>query len=106
MDLGAEHGAGRFLTGDNSAGFSRHVRTPPTLSLRPHLLKAFFLTLSLAANAQLDYVDPSIGSVSFLLEPTRPTVSLPNSLLRMYPVRKDGVDDQIRFFPLTIISHR
>lgn len=56
--------------------------------------------------AQVDYVDPTIGNVGFLLEPTRPTVSLPNSMVRVYPVRKDGLDDQIHSFPLTIISHR
>jgi predicted alpha-1,2-mannosidase len=58
------------------------------------------------ARAQVDYVDPSIGNVGQLLEPTRPTVSLPNSMVRVYPVRKDGLDDQIHSFPLTIISHR
>jgi predicted alpha-1,2-mannosidase len=58
------------------------------------------------ALAQLDDVDPTIGGEGFLLEPTRPTVSLPNSMVRVYPVRKDQVDDQISSFPLTIISHR
>ena len=56
--------------------------------------------------AQVDEVDPTIGNVSILLEPTRPTAYLPNSMVRMYPVRKDGLDDQIRYFPLTILSHR
>src|ERR1039458_4655248 len=41
-----------------------------------------------------------------MLEPTRPTVSLPNSMVRVYPVRGDQLDDQIHSFPLTIISHR
>lgn len=58
------------------------------------------------ASAQVEYVDPTIGNVGHLLEPTRPTVSLPNSMVRVYPVRKDGLDDQIHSFPLTIISHR
>jgi predicted alpha-1,2-mannosidase len=58
------------------------------------------------AQAQVDYVDPAIGGQGFLLEPTRPTVQLPNSMVRVYPVRKDQLDDQIRSFPLTIISHR
>src|SRR2546425_5427637 len=56
--------------------------------------------------AQVEYVDPSMGGQGFMLEPTRPTVSLPNSIVRVYPVRKDQLDDQIRSFPLTIISHR
>lgn len=59
-----------------------------------------------SARAQLEYVDPTIGGEGFLLEPTRPTVSLPNSMVRFYPVRKDQLDDQIHSFPLTIISHR
>src|SRR5450759_1962278 len=54
----------------------------------------------------VDYVDPGIGGVGHLLQPTRPTVQLPNQMIRMYPVRKDYLDDQIRFFPLTLISHR
>jgi len=58
------------------------------------------------AQAQVDYVDPTMGGQGVLLEPTRPTVSLPNSMVRVYPVRKDQLDDQIRSFPLTIISHR
>jgi len=56
--------------------------------------------------AQVEYVTPSIGNVGHLLEPTRPTVSLPNSMVRVYPVRRDGLDDQVHSFPLTIISHR
>jgi predicted alpha-1,2-mannosidase len=64
-----------------------------------------FLCASLSY-AQVDYVDPAMGGQGFLLEPTRPTVSLPNSMVRVYPVRKDHLDDQIHSFPLTIISHR
>ena len=58
------------------------------------------------APAQVDYVDPTIGNVGILLEPTRPTVFLPNSMVRVYPVRADALDDQIKSFPLTISSHR
>jgi predicted alpha-1,2-mannosidase len=54
----------------------------------------------------LDYIDPTIGNVGALLEPTRPTAGLPNEPVRMYPLRKDYLDDQITAFPLTIISHR
>lgn len=57
-------------------------------------------------SAQVEHVDPSIGGVGILLEPTRPTVHLPNSMVRVYPVRKDALDDKIQSFPLTIISHR
>lgn len=58
------------------------------------------------AIAQVEYVDPTIGNVSVLLVPTRPTVYLPNSMVRMYPLREDALDDRIEAFPLTISSHR
>ena len=57
-------------------------------------------------HAQVEYVDPTIGNVGILLEPTRPAVYLPNSMIRMYPMRKDALDDRIHSFPLTIRSHR
>lgn len=56
--------------------------------------------------AQVEYVDPTIGNVSILLVPTRPAVFLPNSMVRVYPMRADATDDRIDSFPLTIISHR
>jgi predicted alpha-1,2-mannosidase len=58
------------------------------------------------ASAQVEYVDPTIGNVGILLVPTRPTVYMPNSMIRVYPVRSDAMDDQIESFPLTINSHR
>ena len=61
---------------------------------------------SMRAQGPVDEVDPTIGNVSILLEPTRPTAYLPNSMVRMYPMRKDALDDQIQYFPLTILSHR
>src|ERR1700744_2528946 len=59
-----------------------------------------------SAWSQVEYVDPEMGGQGFMLEPTRPTVALPNSMVRVYPIRKDQLDDQIHSFPLTIISHR
>ncbi|GGB02224.1 alpha-1 2-mannosidase [Puia dinghuensis] len=73
------------------------------------------MMMGLAASAQtsyrspednLEYVDPTIGNVGALLQPTRPTVQLPHQLIRMYPMRKDFIDDQVTDFPLTIVSHR
>ncbi len=57
-------------------------------------------------NKALDYIDPTIGNVALLLEPTRPTANLPNQIIRVYPIRKDYLDDQIIGFPLTVVSHR
>lgn len=56
--------------------------------------------------SNIEFIDPTIGNVGQLLEPTRPTVQLPNQLIRMTPQRKDYLDDQISSFPLTIVSHR
>jgi predicted alpha-1,2-mannosidase len=54
----------------------------------------------------LKYVDPRIGNVGAILEPTRPTIQLPNQVIRMTPQRADYMDDQISNFPLTVVSHR
>jgi predicted alpha-1,2-mannosidase len=56
--------------------------------------------------SNVSYVDPTIGSVGIILEPTRPAVHLPNSMLRVFPFRKDQLDDRISYFPLTIAAHR
>lgn len=70
-----------------------------------------FMALSLNLNAQdsersLDYLHPEIGGVGQLLEPTRPTMQLPNEIMRMTPIRRDYLDDQISSFPLLVVSHR
>jgi predicted alpha-1,2-mannosidase len=57
-------------------------------------------------DSNLEYVDPTIGNIGALLQPTRPTVQLPHQMIRMYPMRKDYTDDQITDFPLIIVSHR
>jgi predicted alpha-1,2-mannosidase len=57
-------------------------------------------------NNLLQYIDPTIGNVAQLLEPTRPTAYLPNQVIRVHPLRKDYLDDQITGFPLTVVSHR
>lgn len=76
---------------------------------------AAFLLLTNTATGQvksyegtgnLKYVDPRIGNVGAILEPTRPTIQLPNQLIRMTPQRADYIDDQISSFPLTVVSHR
>lgn len=59
-----------------------------------------------SAHAQVEYVDTTIGNIGVLLEPTRPAVYLPNSMVRVYPIRQDATDDRIASFPLTISSHR
>jgi predicted alpha-1,2-mannosidase len=87
---------------------ARHQQEPHTLRRAIATAVIFFSTAATAA-AQLqpvDEVDPTIGNVGILLEPTRPTAYLPNSMIRVYPVRKNALDDEIQYFPLTIVSHR
>src|SRR6266702_3320685 len=64
---------------------------------------AFFLNIhanlriprDTSAPQNLDYIDPTIGNMGQLLEPTRPTAHLPNQLIRFTPQRNDYLDDQI-----------
>lgn len=84
------------------------LKIPSIIHMKKVLSAAVLCGLSATSHspAQLEYVDPTIGGVDILLEPTKPTVHLPHSMVRVYPVRKDLLDDQIQSFPLTIISHR
>ena len=52
------------------------------------------------------YIDPKIGNVSTLLVPTYPTFSLPNQMLRMFPIKTDYIADQVTAWPLQVMSHR
>ncbi len=61
---------------------------------------------SAGQQSNLQFVNPDIGSVGYLLHPMRPNVQLPNQPIRMHPYRKDYLDDQIAFFTLSMVSHR
>jgi len=65
-----------------------------------------FAQMQYPGEGNLKYVDPRIGNIGAILEPTRPTTQLPNQVIRMTPQRADYVDDQISNFPLTVVSHR
>src|SRR3978361_2281275 len=87
-----------------ATSFSRSLRH----MVLPALCGAFILNTCYAqtSGSNLDYIDPRIGNVGQLLEPTRPTMHLPNQMIRMYPKRADYIDDQISSFPLNMVSHR
>ncbi len=59
-----------------------------------------------SVTSPLDYVDPNIGGSGIVLQPIRQLVHLPNSMLRVFPMKQDQLDDQISFFPLCVASHR
>lgn len=82
------------------------AKMPRTAKVLGGGLAAIMILCAADARAQVEYVDTTIGNVGLLLVPTRPSVYLPNSMVRVYPVRTDGLDDRIRSFPLTISSHR
>ncbi len=82
-----------------------------SLKLSGLVLLSLFCRFTVAAQSHVtqsntQYVDPTIGNEAQLLEPTRPTVQLPNQPIRFTPQRNDYMDDQISSFPLTIVSHR
>jgi predicted alpha-1,2-mannosidase len=52
------------------------------------------------------FVNPYMGNISHLLVPTFPTIHLPNSMLRIYPERKDFTDVRLNGLPLIVTSHR
>ncbi len=64
------------------------------------------LVVTSCSESNLQYVDPTIGGVGLILQPTRPTVHLPNSMLRTYPVKSDQLDDRIHHFTMNMTSHR
>ena len=59
-----------------------------------------------AEKQPVDLVNPYMGNISHLLVPTFPTIHLPNSLLRVYPERRDYTGVRLNGLPLVITSHR
>lgn len=54
----------------------------------------------------VDLVNPYMGNISHILVPTFPTIHLPNSLLRVYPERRDFTGRLLHGLPLMVTSHR
>ncbi len=70
------------------------------------LLSACSIFPSFAQEDFTKYVDPTIGNVARFLVPTYPTIHLPNQMIRMFPVKKDYISDQVDAFPFQVTSHR
>ena len=69
------------------------------------------LAFGVAAYAQdrktpVDYVNPNMGNISHLLVPTYPFVHLPNSMLRVYPMRESYTETQIDGLPVVLTNDR
>jgi len=54
----------------------------------------------------VDYVNPYIGGISHLLVPTFPTVYLPNSMMRVHPLRDDVTGNKLHGLPILLVGHR
>ncbi|MDR1330969.1 MAG: GH92 family glycosyl hydrolase [Tannerella sp.] len=54
----------------------------------------------------VDYVNPYIGNISHMLVPTYPTVYLPNSMMRVFPLRTDFAGNRLNGLPLIVTRHR
>ena len=86
--------------------FSKSYQALLILLLACSTSSSSFAQMQYPGEGNLKYVDPTIGNIGAILEPTRPTIQLPNQVIRMTPQRADYVDDQISNFPLTVVSHR
>lgn len=54
----------------------------------------------------VDYVNPYMGNISHLLVPTYPTVHLPNSMLRVTPMRREYTSMRVDGLPVFLTAHR
>ncbi|MDR0863981.1 MAG: glycoside hydrolase family 92 protein [Candidatus Symbiothrix sp.] len=83
-----------------------------SIKLKWNCLVLFVIATNLVACRQenpktpVDYVNPYMGNISHLLVPTYPTIHLPNSLLRVVPLRNDYTGNKLCGLPVLLASHR
>jgi len=53
----------------------------------------------------VDYVNPYMGTISILLQPAKPTIHLPNSIMRVYPAREDYAAECLNGLPVITVKH-
>lgn len=70
------------------------------------VLTQFSIAIATAQEDFTKYIDPTIGNVAQFLVPTYPTFSLPNQMLRMFPIKTDYLEDQVTAWPLQVEIHR
>ncbi|MDR2119783.1 MAG: GH92 family glycosyl hydrolase [Tannerella sp.] len=84
------------------------MKTKSTLYV---LMAAVVLTASCSRKSTtalepVDYVNPYIGNISHMLVPAYPTVCLPNSMMRIFPLRTDFTGNRLHGLPLIVTRHR
>ena len=84
------------------------MRKHTTMKVVTLLLTALLSITSTSGKSQepVDYVNPYIGNISHLLVPVFPTVSLPHSMLRVFPMRSQITDEYVNGLPLFVLGHR
>ncbi len=71
------------------------------------LLWPFAFTISCTATKDpVDYVNPTMGNISILLQPSKSTIHLPNSIMRVYPSRADYAAECLEGLPVITVKHR
>ena len=66
----------------------------------------FIASCGQKSNDPVDYVNPNIGGILLLLQPTVPLVSLPNSMMRIHRLPGDYQAEKINGFPFILCGHR
>ena len=77
-----------------------------SLSLLLVLLSVCIIARPQKEKALVDYVNPNMGNISHLLVPTYPFVHLPNSMLRVYPVRESLTETHVDGLPVILTNDR
>jgi predicted alpha-1,2-mannosidase len=70
------------------------------------ILLSFISGCTMTQKDPVDYVNPNIGGIGHLLQPTIPLVHLPNSMMRISRQPKGFQSERISYFPIQIYSHR
>ena len=70
------------------------------------IITIFSINFSFSQEDFTKYIDPTIGNVAPFLVPTYPTMHLPNQMIRMFPIKKDYISDQVDAFPFQVTAHR
>lgn len=61
---------------------------------------------SVKSTDPVDYVNPAIGGMPPLLQPTVPLISLPNSMMRIHRLPGNYQAEKISGFPFLLVGHR
>ena len=80
------------------------------MNSRVYILVGFLTLISGSCSqnelAPVDFVNPNIGGIPPLLQPTVPLINLPNSMMRVYRLPGRYQAEKISGFPFMLVGHR